>query len=107
VPRLGLQWAVCLLLFAELSSNPEVSYLAAIKASQLPKCPPTLAGAKVNYQQLDRMMDALAGCDPVLRERIFQGLLASAQQDGRITIAEADLLRATCMSLQIPLPPLS
>ena len=93
--------------FAELSSNPEASYFAAIKASKLPKCPPTLAGARVNYQQLDKIMDALAGCDPVLRERIFQGLLACAQQDGRITLAEADLLRATCMSLQIPLPPLS
>ena len=40
------------------------------------------------------------------RERLVTALAATAAFDGRLAVAEAELLRAVCATLDCPLPPI-
>jgi hypothetical protein len=37
---------------------------------------------------------------------LVEGLVAAISQDGRVAVAEAELLRVVCSSLHCPLPPM-
>lgn len=55
---------------------------------------------------LERSLDALSALNAAGRERIVAALSATAAFDGRLAVAEAELLRAVCASLDCPLPPI-
>lgn len=55
---------------------------------------------------LDAVWPALDALEPLGKELLLEGLVAAIGNDGRITVAEAELLRAVCASLHCPLPPL-
>jgi Zn-dependent protease with chaperone function len=72
-----------------------------------------LPGAGVEYQPprdwvtaLDMALDALDGLEPLGKQLLVEGLAATSSHDGRITVAESELLRTICAVLHCPLPPL-
>lgn len=55
---------------------------------------------------MDRALDILRRIDSGSRERLIQALSATIGHDKRMTVVEAELMRAICASLGCPLPPL-
>ena len=55
---------------------------------------------------LDEVWPVLDAVEPRGKELLIEGLVAAVSHDGRITVAEAELLRAVCASLHCPLPPM-
>jgi Zn-dependent protease with chaperone function len=55
---------------------------------------------------LDRSLDRLAASSPHVKSRVLEACSATIASDGRVTIAEGDLLRAIADSLDCPIPPL-
>lgn len=55
---------------------------------------------------LDDAWPVLDAVEPRGKELLVEGLVAAVSHDGRITVAEAELLRAVCASLHCPLPPM-
>jgi Zn-dependent protease with chaperone function len=72
-----------------------------------------LPGASANYAPpadwvaaLDRALPALDAVDPLGKQLLVEGLVAATSHDGRVAVAEAELLRVVCSSLHCPLPPM-
>jgi hypothetical protein len=55
---------------------------------------------------LDRALPPLDAVDPLGKQMLVEGLVASISHDGRVAVAEAELLRVVCSSLHCPLPPM-
>jgi len=55
---------------------------------------------------LDRALRCLDGLAPADKARVVEALGATIVHDGRVSLAEAELLRAICAALHCPLPPL-
>ena len=54
----------------------------------------------------DTALNSLKHCTPNGRQQVLRALLVTAMADGEIRQREAELLRAFCMMLDIPLPPI-
>ncbi len=72
-----------------------------------------LPGAHVPYaapaqgvQALDAVWPELDRLDPAGKAALIEGLTAAIGHDGRIGVAEAELLRTVCAVLHCPLPPM-
>jgi Zn-dependent protease with chaperone function len=55
---------------------------------------------------LDEVWPVLDALEPMGKELLVEGLVAAVSHDGRLTAAEAELLRVVCASLHCPLPPM-
>lgn len=55
---------------------------------------------------LDRSLDILLGLNSKGKENLLRAISATAADDGRLAIAEAELIRAVCATLDYPLPPI-
>lgn len=55
---------------------------------------------------LDRALACLDRLVPAAKEQLIEALVKTIGHDGRMTVAEAELLRAICASLHCPMPPL-
>src|SRR4249919_695217 len=55
---------------------------------------------------LDDVWVPLDALEPLAKEALVEGITATISHDGRIDIAEAELLRTICSVLHCPLPPL-
>lgn len=55
---------------------------------------------------LDAALPQLDALDPKGKELLVEGLVAAISHDGRVSLAEAELLRAVCAALHCPLPPM-
>jgi hypothetical protein len=55
---------------------------------------------------LDEIWPVLDQVEPYGKELLIEGLVAAVSSDGRIAVAEAELLRTICACLHCPLPPL-
>jgi len=55
---------------------------------------------------LEKSLDTLGGLNSSGRQRLIEGVSRCIAHDGQLTLAEAELLRAVCTSLDCPLPPL-
>jgi Zn-dependent protease with chaperone function len=73
--------------------------IARTTAGMLPREACSLAG-------LDRTLDRLAESAPQVKSRVLDACVATIASDGRVTIAEGELLRAIADSLDCPIPPL-
>ena len=63
-----------------------------------------------NFQDCDlnKMNDAMEQIDsaaPSIKKRIVHGLATIVDHDGQMTVAEAELLRAVCEAIGVPMPP--
>jgi Zn-dependent protease with chaperone function len=55
---------------------------------------------------LDQAWPVLDALEPLGKELLLEGLVAAVSSDGRVSVAEAELLRVVCASLHCPLPPM-
>lgn len=55
---------------------------------------------------LDRALPPLDAVDPLGKQLLVEGLATAISQDGRVAVAEAELLRVVCSALHCPLPPM-
>jgi hypothetical protein len=55
---------------------------------------------------LDAVWEPLDALDPLAKEVMVEALAAAASHDGRVSVAEAELLRTICAVLHCPLPPM-
>jgi hypothetical protein len=55
---------------------------------------------------LDKVFDFLAQANSEIKQKVLDGCIAAILNDGKITEDEGVLLRAFCLSMEIPLPPL-
>lgn len=55
---------------------------------------------------LDKVFDFLAQANSEIKHKVLNGCIAAIPHDGKITQDEGVLLRAFCLSMEIPLPPL-
>ncbi len=55
---------------------------------------------------LDRSLDLLLGLNLKGKESLLRAISATAAHDGRLAVAEAELIRAVCATLDYPLPPI-
>ena len=55
---------------------------------------------------LEAVWPELDALEPLGKELLIEGLVAAISHDGRVTVAESELLRAVCASLHCPLPPM-
>ncbi|KFN50956.1 M48 family metallopeptidase [Arenimonas composti] len=55
---------------------------------------------------LDEALPVLEKVEPVGKQLLLEAVVVAIGHDGRLTVAEAELLRVVCASLQVPLPPM-
>jgi len=54
---------------------------------------------------MDAALPALDGLEPMGKQLLVEGLVLTTSHDGRLTVAESELLRTVCACLHCPLPP--
>ena len=64
------------------------------------------SGKGLTTRIIDHSLDVLLRLNGKNRRRLIDAIGAVASDDGRLTIAEAELIRVVCASLDCPLPPL-
>ena len=55
---------------------------------------------------LDKGLDVLRGLGGKGKESLLRAISTTASHDGRLSVREAELIRAVCASLDYPLPPI-
>ena len=55
---------------------------------------------------LDATWAPLDALDPLAKQSVVEGLVATIGHDGSVTVAESELLRTICAALHCPLPPM-
>ncbi len=55
---------------------------------------------------LDQSLDILLGLNSKGKEALLKAISATASHDGKLSIGEAELIRAVCATLDYPLPPI-
>jgi Zn-dependent protease with chaperone function len=55
---------------------------------------------------LDHSLDVLLGLNSKGKESLLRAISATAGHDGKLTVTEAELIRAVCATLDYPLPPI-
>ena len=63
-------------------------------------------GDKQSVARLDAALDVLARINAAGRQSLVEAVTRTIGHDGRLTLREAELLRAICASLDCPLPPI-
>ena len=61
---------------------------------------------KYTVSVLDHSLDVLLGLNSKGKESLLRAISATAGHDGRLTVTEAELIRAVCATLDYPLPPI-
>lgn len=61
---------------------------------------------KFTVAVLDHSLDILLGLNSKGKESLLRAISATAGHDGRLTVTEAELIRAVCATLDYPLPPI-
>jgi adenosine/AMP kinase len=55
---------------------------------------------------LDMVWEPLDALDPLAKQVMVEAITAAVSNDGRVSVAEAELLRTICGVLHCPLPPM-
>jgi Zn-dependent protease with chaperone function len=88
------------------TTSARAAYLAGMQAlplrQNLPYQPPDPEGWATALDQALRDLDQLV---PPAKALLLEALLATIAADGKLTVEEAELLRAVCAGLHCPLPP--
>ena len=61
---------------------------------------------KFTVAVLDHSLDILLGLNSKGKESLLRAISATAGHDGKLTVTEAELIRAVCATLDYPLPPI-
>ena len=103
------EFATLLALVAQAGHQDDASaqraYLAGLQRvlprDHLPYAPP--AGG---VQALDAVWEPLDALDPLAKQAMVEAITAAIAHDGRVSVAESELLRTLCGVLHCPLPPM-
>jgi hypothetical protein len=93
------------LALARAGADPEGAYKRAANSMGLPELV-KLPAERCALVQLDGALNELAQATPPLKRQVLQACAEYIAADGRVAIAEAELLRATADALGCPMPPL-
>ena len=93
------------LALARAGADPEGAYKRAAHTLGLPDLV-KLPAESCGLAQLGEALNGLAQATPPLKRRVLQACAEYIAADGRVAIAEAELLRATADALGCPMPPL-
>ena len=104
---LGIAASTVFGFFAKLSDTPEAAYQKAIKAADIHGLLDNIETKSDDFKMLDKVFDFLAQANTEIKHKVLDGCIAAILHDGKITQDEGVLLRAFCLSMEIPLPPLS
>ena len=104
---LGIAASTVFSFFAKLSDNPETAYQNALNATNIHGLLSKLETKSDDFKMLDKVFDFLAQANSEIKQKVLEGCVAAILHDGKITQDEGVLLRAFCLSMEIPLPPLS
>jgi hypothetical protein len=89
----------------ENESTARAAYLQGIQrvlpTDHLPYLP-----RKEGALALDPVWAPLDALDPLAKQAVVEGLVATIGHDNQVTVAEAELLRTICAGLHCPLPPM-
>ena len=102
------EFATLLAVVAQAGHQDAVSaqraYLAGLQRvlprDHLPYAPPASG-----VQALDAVWEPLDALDPLAKQAMVEAVTAAIAHDGRISVAESELLRTICGVLHCPLPP--
>jgi len=103
---LGIAASTVFSFFAKLSDNPEAAYQKAINAADIYGLLSNQETKPDDFKMLDKVFDFLAQANSEIKHKVLKGCVAAILDDGKITRDEGVLLRAFCLSMEIPLPPL-
>ena len=104
---LGIAASTVFGFFAKLSDAPAPAYQKAIQAAGIHGLLANIDTRADDFKMLDKVFDFLAQANTEIKHRVLDGCIAAILHDGKITQDEGALLRAFCLSMEIPLPPLS
>ena len=86
------------------AASAQRAYLAGLQRvlprDHLPYAPPASG-----LQALDGVWEPLDALDPLAKQVMVEAITDAIRHDGRISVAEAELLRTVCAVLHCPLPP--
>ena len=86
-------------------ASAQHSYLAGLQRvlprDHLPYAPPA-----TGVVALDSVWEPLDALDPLAKQAMVEAVTAAVSHDGRVSVAEAELLRTICGALHCPLPPM-
>jgi Zn-dependent protease with chaperone function len=89
----------------EDAASAKRAYLAGLQRvlprDHLPYAPPANG-----VLALDAVWEPLDALDPLAKQAMVEAVTAAASHDGRVSVAEAELLRTICGALHCPLPPM-
>lgn len=103
---LGIAASTVFAFFAKLSDNPEAAYQKATNTSDIHGLLSNIETKTDDFKMLDKVFDFLAKANTEIKQKVLDGCIAAILNDGKITEDEGVLLRAFCLSMEIPLPPL-
>ena len=72
----------------------------------LPRQRPSFESVQQWAPPLDLALSRLDQLAPIMKEQLVEALVKTVTHDQRLTLGEAELLRAVCATLHCPLPPL-
>jgi hypothetical protein len=81
------------------------AYLAGL-ARVYPRLSAPYAPPKDLLGALDALWPRLDRLEPMAKELLIEALVAAISHDGRVSVAESELLRTVCATLHCPLPPM-
>ena len=103
---LGIAASTVFGFFAKLSDTPAPAYQKAIQAAGIQGLLANIETRADDFKMLDKVFDFLSQANTEIKHKVLDGCIAAILHDGKITQDEGVLLRAFCLSMEIPLPPL-
>ncbi len=103
---LGIAASTVFSFFAKLSDAPAPAYQKAIQAAGIHGLLANIETKTADFKMLDKVFDFLSQANTEIKHKVLDGCIAAILHDGKITQDEGVLLRAFCLSMEIPLPPL-
>ena len=94
--------------YGQSAEAPAIAAFTPAMERLFPGIPAVLPpAAACTLKDVDAALSRLADLRPTLKEAVLDACGLCAGQDGRVTVEEADLLRAVADALECPVPPLS
>ena len=84
------------------AADTESAYAAAMGTLGLPD--PIAPNSDCTVQSFDQALRTLALTAPALKQRLFSAIMTCVEHDGKITVAEGELVRAIAAMLAVPMP---
>jgi hypothetical protein len=107
--RLAPECALLLSALARVGHTRPVEVTEAFQAGlaylEIKQKPSLIPATETDLAAVDRVLDELVQVSPPLKRQLIAACTATVARDGRVTMEEAEILRAVSDSLEVPMPP--